>query len=153
VVATVPEAFRALWANSINDVAALMAGFPCNSISMNRRSGYLFLPSHNYEVSFFRDGRDELRSRDQPDKDTDFSGTVVFWDYGKLCYLVERLGFDRFAQHYSANWTDAGGIQITIKSRGRVASVFEYSGIGPVELWAIQNAIEAVRKRVEWKLK
>jgi hypothetical protein len=153
VAATVPEVFRPLWEGGITDVGIVRAGFPCASISMNRSGGLLFLPGHTYEMTFFRDGRAVLKSRDQPEKDTEYSGTVAVWDYGKLCYFADRLSFDRFAQHYSANWTDDAGIQVTIESRGRVVSVSEYGGIGPVELWAIERAIEAVKQRIEWKLK
>jgi hypothetical protein len=75
---------------------------------------------------------------------------VNFWDHGKLCYLTQRLGFERFAQHYSANWTDAGGMAVAVKSRDRELTVHEVAGIGPIELWAIENAVEAIRSRVKW---
>ena len=154
VAEDVPLAFRPLWQASIPDEAALRSGFPCESISLRRSAGHSwFQPGASYTVTLFRDGSAELKSKDAPDTESEYAGNVASWDYGKLCYLTERLGLDRFAQYYSANWTDANGTRIAVTSRARQFVVSEYSGIGPIELWAIENAIEAVKKRIEWKVK
>jgi Carboxypeptidase regulatory-like domain len=153
VAATVPEAFRPLWDSGLRDIGPVQSGLPCDSISLSRRAGLIFVAGYTYQLALYRDGRAELRSRDRPDRDTDYAGTVNVWDYGKLCYLAQHLGFDRLVQHYSASWTDSSGITITVVSKGRKIVVSEYAGIGPIELWALENAIESIKGRIDWKAK
>jgi len=135
VALDVPLEFRPLWNSSVADADALRAGYPCDSISLRRSPGYsMFAPGQAYTVVLFRDGHAEWKSMDQPDTYVDFIGSVYFWEYGKLCYLTQRLGFERFAQHYGAGWTDAGGMAVTVNYRGDETTVTEYSGIGPIDL-------------------
>ena len=99
----------------------------------------------------FRDGRAELKSKDRPDQDFEYTGSVDFWNYGRLCYLTQWLHIDGLAEHYSANWTDGGGATIRVKLGDREVVVSEYSGIGPIELWALQSAIDLVQQHIQWK--
>jgi hypothetical protein len=147
----VPESFRPLWDSGIRDVAAVQATLPCDSISLRRSGGMIFIAGHTFSLTLFRDGNAELRSQSRPNEDIDYTGTVSVWDYGKLCYLTQRVGFDRLAQHYSANWTDASGVTIDVVYGGRNVGVSEYSGIGPIELWAVEKAIEAIKGGIKWK--
>jgi len=151
VAADVPEPFRPLWDSSIHDVAAVQARLPCNSISLRVRGGLLFTAGSRFTLTLYRDGRAELTSSDRMDEDTVYTGAVQVSDYGRLCYLTQRVGFGGLAQRYAANWTDAGDMTISVESEGRTVDVYEYSGMGPIELWAVEKAIEAIKTDIEWK--
>jgi hypothetical protein len=42
---------------------------------------------------------------------------------------------------------------LAVKYGNREDVVSEYAGSGPIELWALENAIEAVKMRIDWKAK
>jgi len=76
---------------------------------------------------------------------------VSIFDYGKLCYLLKQLRFDSLAPRYVANWTDSPTFIVTAVAAGTSTRVSDYSGIGPIELWAIQQTIDSVAQGIRWK--
>jgi hypothetical protein len=151
VAEDVPRVFRPLWLESIGDVDAFRNQYPCESISFTAGGGLLFIPGHNYSVVFFRDGRAELKAKETLSNETDYVGEVEFWDYGKLCYLAQRLGIDRLARYYTRNGTDGSGFNVAVKFAEREVVVSDHDSSGPIELWAVAKAIEAVKNGIDWK--
>lgn len=152
VAEDVPQAFRPLWLwSGIRDVDAFRRQYPCESISLTTGGGLQFVPRYNYSVVFFREGRAELKAQENPDKDIDYISEVPLWDYGKLCYLAQRLGIDRLARLYTKKATDGTGFTVAVKFAEREVVVTDYFGSGPIELWAVAKAIEAVKNGIDWK--
>ena len=152
VAVDVPPPFRPLWVGEIRDLEALQAGYPCDRISLSQGGGLLFLPGHTFSVALFKDGRAELTARQEPDKDTRYVGRAEFWDFGRLCYLAQRLGIEGLARYYMNGATDNPGSTITVGLGDRETTVLDYGGSAPIEVWALENAIEAVKNRIDWKV-
>ena len=119
-----------------------------------------------YTVTLFRGsqeawGRAELRSVGPaaalttgsfPAKMGDFVGKVDVWSYGRLNYLLTQFKFVSLSS-YRAGWTDDRTFTVTTIAGGRTKQVVEYGGIGPIELWAIQQAIDSIAKNIDWSQK
>jgi hypothetical protein len=148
----VPEAFRPLW-TGINDLDTFMKRLPCDHISLSAGGGLRFSPGNEHELAFFRDGRASLRSQVLPSSTREYEGTVEWYDFARLCYLVQDLGIERAAAIYTTGSTDARGVTIEVVMGDRRLSVVNYGGAAPIALWGIEQAIEGVRSRVVWKPK
>jgi hypothetical protein len=151
VAAGTPAAFRPLWDRGLGtaDSESVRDDLPCESIAVRYSGGMVWTADSVRSFILRRDGRAELTLAQGADR----AGTVNMWDFGKLCYLTERLGFRELAAHYAGNWSDGVGQDITVSSGGRLTSVSEADGVGPIELWALQQAIESVRRRIDWQQK
>ena len=109
-------------------------------------------------MSLFRNGRAELhaeewRGNTWHGKKGDYSGEVDIFDYGKLCYLLQQNRFDAMPGLYGGNWTDAPTTIVTATKKGATKTVSDYSHIGPIELWSIQQAIDAIAEDIRWSAK
>ena len=151
VAGRVPQAFRPLWMQNDRDVAVVRAQYPCESISFSSGGGLGFTPGASYAVVLFRDGRAELKSRETADKETEYVGEITSSAYGKLCYLTQQLRIDGLARWYSRNVTDDGGMTLGVKFSDREVVVSDYAGSGPIELWALQIVVDALKQQIEWK--
>lgn len=155
VKVAIPVEYHAIWLGGMSYAALASAwkGLPFDSISLER-SGLVSWPDSLRAVTMFRGGRAELRvSNTFPGSDVQKSGQVSIWDYGRLCYLLQRLGFDRFAAGYVAPGYDAPSARISVRAGDREMSVRVSGDVGPVEFWAIEQAIDNVRRGINWKPK
>jgi hypothetical protein len=149
VAAGVPAEFRALFESPgvrSGSEAEVWAGFPYDRIELERTACYGTCPE--YRVRLFRGGRAELRALRHTERTGDFNGRISLSDYGKLCYLMKRLEFDRLPPRYTASWTDAPTFVVTAVSGETTKRVSDYSGVGPIELWAVQQAIDSMAERI-----
>ena len=153
VAANVPAEFKQLYEGGIpsEQTPNVWAGFPYDSIELERTACFGTCPI--YRVTLFRGGRAELRAVSWQERKGDFAGQVNVFDYGRLCYLLKQLRFDRMAPRYVAGWTDSPTFIVTAVAGGTTIRVSDYSGIGPIELWAIQETIDSVAQRVRWTAK
>jgi len=150
VASGVPVEFKSLYGGGIpsDTVPGVWAGFPYDRIDLERTGCFGTCPI--YRVSLFRGGRAELHGVRYMERIGDFEGKVNVFDYGKLCYLLKRLGFDQLPLRFTADWTDSPTYIVTAVAGDSTKAVSDYSGVGPIELWAVQEAIDAVRQRIEW---
>jgi len=164
----VPSEFRFLYEGSIRggQLKAVWAALPCESITLERPA---------YKVTFHRGaplgrweekyedrlGRAELqahvssRSVDSytksfPEKNGAFVGRIDIWSYGRLCRLIEATQFHRLPDQYVAPWTDDSIVIVTTVTDRRSKRVLEHGGVGPIELWGVQEAIDSIAKGIKW---
>ena len=81
------------------------------------------------------------------------AGKVSIFDFGRLCLLIEHIGFESFKPRY--DWDGFDATTVTIKV-WRVGSdqpivVEDYGGVGPEDLWTLSAAIEGVASHVHWE--
>jgi len=148
--ANVPPAFRPLWTGHIQNVDTFMRDVPCERVGLRHSGGLLFIPGSEHEVTFFRDGHATARSRMQFDVWQGYRGRIEWYDYARLCFLASRLGIDRFAALYTANVTDSTGDTIDVVVDDRHIAVVDYAGAAPIEVWGLEQVIEAIRSRIAW---
>lgn len=150
VALTVPAEFKSLFDGGISTSkeSDVWAGFPYDRIDLERTACFGRCPV--YRVSLFKGGRAEWHGVRYTERAGDFEGKVNVFDYGKLCYLLKRLGFDQLPERFTADWTDSPTFIVTVAAAGSTKTVSDYSGVGPIELWAAQQTIDAVSQRVQW---
>ena len=150
-VANVPEIYRPFFdtfGRTEDDVAVARARLPFDSISLVRTPCYGLCPV--YEVIFHRDGKAEFTAQENLPKLGKFVGQVRLGTYGRLCYLIENSHFADLKPSYRAAWTDDTTCILTV-TRGKITkAVSDYGRVGPIELWAIQELIDAIRDKTEW---
>ena len=66
--------------------------------------------------------------------------------------FIDKFKIVSAARKYKANWTDSTTaiIRVTLRKTNETIEISDYGGQGPVELWALFNAMDAVSNRVEW---
>jgi hypothetical protein len=153
VAAAVPAEFRPLYEGGIqrDKVPDVWAGLPYDRIDLERTVCFGTCPI--YRVSLFRGGRAEWSGVRYTERMGDFEGKTNVFDYGKLCYLLKKVGFDQLPQLFTADWTDSPTFIVTVAGAGKTKTVSDYSGVGPIELWAVQQTIDALGQRIQWTRK
>ena len=125
---------------------------PYESVALEL-SGGMLVPSGHFRVSLFRDGRATLWN-DSGSRLGDAGrhvGTANVFDYARICQLIFEGGLENLPPRYAVNFSDLGEMTVTVASGGRTFSVSDYGGAAPVQVWAIQRAIEAAGFRIRWK--
>lgn len=147
----IPKHYRPLFEGGISEGKAktLLELLPFKTITLSRTECFGSCPV--YDLTLHSDGRAELKAVSGLDKTGDFEGTVNLFSYGKLCYLMEQLRFTEFNPRYDGNWPDAATVIVTASTGAKEFSVSDYSEIGPIELWAIQQTIDNIRHEIPWR--
>ena len=136
----VPEKYRYLAAPVSSDhVPVIRSALPFEKLELEE---YSTTKWSGTKVTFWRDGRAERG---------DETGEVSIFEYGELCYLLERSGFESLDAEYPSGsphhlvtlraWRDADRDPV---------EVLDVMGQGPSELWTIQRAFEGVATRIHW---
>ena len=69
----------------------------------------------------------------------------------RLSRLLIARGFFDMKADYSEPVTDLPSVIITVKRGGQKKTVKDYGEFGPLDLWAMEKAIEGVARDIEWK--
>lgn len=151
LIADVPEPYRPFIDGhpSSDEIAALLKRLPFDSIALRRTPCYGNCPV--YEVTFYRDGRAEYHAQQHLPQIGHFVGEVYPGDYARLCYLIESSGFGTFQPSYRASWTDDATCIVTVTKGASSTAVSAYGRVGPIQLWAIQQTLDAFKNGTEWK--
>lgn len=148
---TIPDKYQPFVASSIDDGTekAVLAALPYRSITLKRTG--CFGPCPVYTVTFRSDLSATLVAEEFLDPQGTFHGEVDLFAYGRLCYLIDKIGFSSFKPWYTASWTDAATATVTLTlTDGRQLSVSDYGSVGPVELWGLMEVIDRLRTQIEW---
>ncbi len=151
IASNVPAIYKPFFSGgfSQDDAKTIRSRLPFESISIRRTGCFGTCPV--YEMVLHRDGRAELSAQDHLPKLGRFVGEVRLGTYGRLCYLIENSRFNEMNSNYRANWTDASTCIVTVTAGGTTKAVSDYGKVGPIELWAIQELLDATKTEIEWK--
>ncbi|TWT64925.1 DUF6438 domain-containing protein [Crateriforma conspicua] len=148
----VPDRYHFLYSGGIgyDELGSVWKGLPYTKIELERTECYGTCPS--YVVTFDADGTAKYNGRKYAARSGVFDGEVEIWDFGQICWMIDRFKVLDGPRDYSANWTDSATaiVRITIRETNDTIEISDYGGQGPVELWAVLNAMDAVSSRVEW---
>lgn len=152
----VPKIYWALFRGGITEDEKddFRAKLPFESITLERTPCYG--PCPVYTVTLHRSGKAELHAVKNMPELGDFSGEIDPLSYGRLCYFMEQSHFAKLKDIYQPplRWTDDSTCIVTAKTGGGVVKkVSDYGGVGPIELWAIQQLMDGFRERIAWKPK
>jgi len=129
-----------------------MASFPYGSIELERTICYGTCPS--YVVTFFEDGQAVYNGRRFVPRIGRFVGRIGRLDYSRLCLLVDRTGFRKMEHRYALlGVTDQPTTILRVRPSDSFVpiSVSDYGNAGPVELWALQEVVDAVAESIDWE--
>lgn len=151
--ADVPERYHFLYSGGIgnDEIDNAWRALPFTKIELERTECYGACPS--YVVSLSADGTARYKGRKYAARTGAFDGEVEIWDYGQICWMIEKFKILGGHREYAANWTDSATaiIRVTLRETNETIEISDYGGQGPVELWSLFNAIDAVSNLIEWK--
>lgn len=150
--ADVPERYHFLYSGGIgyDEIDNVWKALPFTKLELERTECFGICPS--YIVSFSANGTARYNGRKYAARTGAFDGEVEIWDYGQLCWMIDKFKILDGNREYTANWTDSATtiIRVTLRGTNETIEISDYGGQGPVELWALFNAMDAVSNRVEW---
>ncbi len=81
------------------------------------------------------------------------TGQVSIFDFGSLCWMIERVGFESLQPRYAWGGFDASTVTLKIWRVGSEQPIVveDYGDQGPQEFWELCAAIEGVASRIDWK--
>lgn len=130
-------------------IAEVRAALPFSRIVLERRPGNALGPS--FRAVLMRDGRASYEGLAHDSRPGPHTGSVDMGEYGRLCHLAERSGFEEMESEYIAARTCSSRTWLSVdRDDGGVISVLDYGGYGPIELWGLQQAVDAVIARIDW---
>ena len=150
--ADVPERYHFLYSGGIgNEIDNAWRALPFTKIELERTECYGACPS--YVVSLSADGTARYKGRKYAARTGAFDGEVEIWDFGQICWMIDKFKILGGHHEYAANWTDSATaiIRVTLRETNETIEISDYGGQGPVELWSLFNAIDAVSNLIEWK--
>ena len=173
----VPKEFQFLFRGGISEsLDEVWAALPFDSITLTR-SGCRTCPAYNVtlfrgrlnpkrpesyedrfgqaELKVTRAGRDSDQYRRFPTATGEFTGAIDIWTFGNVSYLIQRSDFGRLEDHYPVSRvvTDSATATVSVSGPASTKSVGVTARMGPIELWAIQEAIDSAAKSINWKRK
>jgi hypothetical protein len=126
---------------------------PYESISLSISGSAIEDNEASLDISLSRDGQATcegyLPGRHVSGK---YRGEVHLLDFARICELLEQLRFAELEPRYETGWTHMRTYVLRVrKADATVREVSDYGEAGPIELWAMRAAIEAVASRIEWE--
>jgi hypothetical protein len=148
---SIPDRYRPLYQISLGGKAESIVrqNLPFDSISMSQTEGFGDTP--DFRVTFHRTGDAELLAVSNLPVLGKLKGEINVWRYGRLCYLIEHSRFHELKPDYRANWSCDSTCKVAVTQGDKRTEVSDYGGAGPIELWAIEELIDATRKEIDWK--
>ncbi len=133
---------------SYEEMDDVRRGLPYGRIEFERTPCYGSCPS--YAVVLNRDGSATYDGRAFVEREGLHRGEIDIFEFARLSLLIDRFRLGDMDPEYAANWTCDTTAIIRVHDADRVIAVSDYGRVGPIELWAIQMAIDAVVDRIEW---
>jgi hypothetical protein len=136
---------------SIGRYEQALQAIPFERIELQRTGCFGTCPI--YTVTLFRNGKARYHGEAFVKNIGDFSGRLDPYTFGRVCYLLDRLHFSELEREYKAPWTDDETVYLRVWPAwgGQPIIAKTYGGHGPIELWGVQQAIDAVAARIEWE--
>lgn len=133
---------------------AVREALPYESITLER-SGGMLVPGGLFRLALHKHGAATLWTdgANRFGRAGEYVGTVALFDFAKVSHLIAEAQFEKLAPRYAVGWSDMLEDTVTVVTRDRRIAVVDYGGAGPVQLWAIERAIEAIGLTIKWNPK
>lgn len=102
-----------------------------------------------YSVTLRRDGTATYVGKNYVERMGTYKGTVRQFD--RLAELLISRGYFGLKDKYAVNWTDMATVKTSVVMNGKRKTISNYGDAGPVELWGIEMAIDAVADQIKWE--
>jgi len=145
----VPDKYLPFFGRGPYDAETLRSQLPYDSISFSLTPRTWRL-SRTYKMVLYRDGRAELSTPESTPEPGNFVGEISLNTYFRLCYLIESSHFSEMKSSYRSAATDLTTRIVTVTSGASMTSVSDYGSVGPIQLWAIHETLDAVKVEIDW---
>jgi hypothetical protein len=81
----------------------------------------------------------------------EYSGTIPIWQFHDLAKFIRDSGYMGFEDEYSRGVTDCPTTYTSVLLNGKHKVVRNYANAGPTTLWAIEQLIDDLMAKAEWK--
>jgi Domain of unknown function (DUF6438) len=118
------------------------------------RSGDCGGPCPIYSVTLRKDGTASYVGYENVIRPGRHHGKIDSYYFFRLAWLLDSQGFFQMKNEYPEDGTviaDASEANVGATRDGRKKDVWEYTGEGPIELWGIEMAIDAVVNEIQWE--
>jgi hypothetical protein len=125
---------------------------PFNEIQLERTECYGTCPS--YVITLRSDGTATYVGRNHVAQIGKYSGNISGFDFGKLCWAIEKLNLLNLEpKSYASGTVDHPTTTLRIKKPNdeTPTEIVEDGLPGPIELWVVQNSIDQVASRIIWR--
>ena len=157
----VPDRYQWIYESGMDEetVSTTLVSLPYTRVELERQRCFGSCPI--YVVTFTstptEPGSPYLKARysgvEYVDLTGDYLGVIYLYEYGRLCYLIDKLRLEEAPRNYTSMWTDQSTdvLRITLASTGEVIEISDYASQGPVELWTVRETIDAIAMRAAWR--
>jgi hypothetical protein len=122
------------------------AGEQITEVTLERTA--CFGPCPMYTITLRRDGTATYVGRKYTERQGTYTGN--FYGFQRLAQFIESKGYFKLKDKYSTPITDAPGTITSVVRAGRRKTVNNYADSGPVELFAIEKAIDGMVANTKW---
>lgn len=119
-----------------------------SEIGLERAPGYGKFPT--YWVTLKADGTFRYEGVENVAHLGKHTGRVTPWEFNHLATLVVESGYADLDSTYDVSIADLPVAYTTAVIQGKRKVVRNTGDLGPIKLWAIQQAIDAILIRAEW---
>jgi hypothetical protein len=105
----------------------------------------------SYTVKFFPDGHAEYTGHDHVRSLGLHIGRIPTQEFQRLALLIDQLGFDNLQTNYYRTTVGAATNYTSVVRNGQRRTIQNYADAGPVQLWAIELAIQDLVKKITWE--
>lgn len=95
-----------------------------------------------YKVTLKADGTFTYEGKEYVEHKGRYKGR--FYGFNRLAQLVEKYGYFSMKDDYSVSMTDLPSTITSVVRNGRRKRITNYGDSGPLELWAIEQAVDGV---------
>ena len=81
----------------------------------------------------------------------DFTGTVPEWAFNNLAQFIRDADYMELETNYRTSITDNPTTYTMVVVNGKKKVISNYANAGPTKLWAIENLIDDLMSKAEWK--
>jgi hypothetical protein len=121
---------------------------PFSRISLERTGCFGGCPV--FRVEFTSDGNATLDAEAHLPLSGHFKTQIGRRDFARLCQLAELAKLRALKPHYEGGWTDDASYIVRVQAGDQKVEVSDYGAVGPAQLWALAQALDAVRLQAYW---
>jgi hypothetical protein len=104
-----------------------------------------------YSVKFNSDSTAEYNGTKYVKNIGNYYGKIDLWDFGRLCYLIDKIHFNKLDSLYEDLTTDTPSVIVeVIYKNGDKKDVQDIDDQAPIEFWALTKTIDAISSEIDW---
>jgi len=118
------------------------------AVGIERTTCYGSCPAYSFIVQ--KDGSFKYVGENYVDRIGEYTGTIPTFRLKKVFEAIDALDFAALATQYTSNITDMPAVYTLVVQDGKPKAIENYAGVGPAQLWAIEELIDSLVEQINW---